>query len=404
MRAPARSCVRSIREFNAGRDPERLALKYRAMRGSAFAFLRGTCHLFYAGLPQSALPDSPLAWACGDLHMENFGSYKGDNRLVYFDINDFDEAALAPCVCDLVRLLASLLAAAAALGMDDVQALRLCGTLLDAYAAALASGKARWVERETAQGVVRELLDSLHSRGRAHFLDRRTERAGGERSIRTDGRKALPANARDRERIAAFMQEFAAMQARPEFYRVIDIARRIAGTGSLGVARYVILVEGKGSPDGNYLLDLKQALPSALAAQVEARQPRWANEAERVVCLQERVQAVPPAFLRAVKIGGRAYVLKALQPSEDRVALESWQGHFHRLEGLMRSLGEILAWAQLRASGREGSATADELIAFALRKKWRAEIVDLARECSERVAREWSEFCGAYDDGAFALG
>jgi uncharacterized protein (DUF2252 family) len=38
----------AIAQFNAGREPERLQLKYRKMRSSAFAFFRGSCHLFYA--------------------------------------------------------------------------------------------------------------------------------------------------------------------------------------------------------------------------------------------------------------------------------------------------------------------------------------------------------------------
>jgi hypothetical protein len=33
-------------------------------------------------------------------HIENFGSYKGDNRLVYFDIGDFDESLLGPSAWD----------------------------------------------------------------------------------------------------------------------------------------------------------------------------------------------------------------------------------------------------------------------------------------------------------------
>jgi uncharacterized protein (DUF2252 family) len=177
-----------IREFNAGRDPERLALKYRAMRASPFAFLRGSCHLFYDGIAHASLPaDAPLVWACGDLHLENFGSYKGDNRLVYFDLNDFDEAALAPCTWDLARLPASVLVGASALGVDEPSALRLCHEFIDAYAGALVTGKARWVERETAQGMVRDLLDSTRDRSRAKFLDRRTVRSGNSRRIRIDG-------------------------------------------------------------------------------------------------------------------------------------------------------------------------------------------------------------------------
>ncbi len=399
-RAP--SIANRIRDFNAGRDPERLALKYRAMRASPFAFLRGTCHLFYDELATASLPaGAPLVWVCGDLHLENFGSYKGDNRLVYFDLNDFDEAALAPCVWDLARLLASVLVAARTLGVDAPGALRLCDGFIDAYAGALLTGKARWVERETAQGMVRELLDSPRNRNRAQFLDRRTVRSGKSRRIRIDGSKALAVDARQRKRIEAFMRGFARTQPKPEFHRLLDVARRIAGTGSLGVERFVLLVEGKGSPDANYLLDLKQALPSTLPPHLEARQPRWENEAQRVVCLQQRVQAISPAFLRPVVIDGVAYILKGLQPSQDRVALELWHGHFDRLHGLMTTLGEIVAWAELRSAGRQGSASADELIAFAGQKQWKTRMIAVARACREKVDLDWREFCTAFDDKSF---
>ncbi len=84
--------IQSIHDHNADRDLERVAIKYAHLRKDAFSFLRGTCHLFYERLPRERVfRDAPLAWICGDLHLENFGSYKGDNRLVYFDLNDFDE-------------------------------------------------------------------------------------------------------------------------------------------------------------------------------------------------------------------------------------------------------------------------------------------------------------------------
>ena len=402
MAKRAAGVVDSIREFNAGRDPERLALKYRAMRANPFAFLRGSCHLFYDELASVSLPaGAPLVWACGDLHLENFGSYKGDNRLVYFDLNDFDEAALAPCTWDLARLLASVLVAASTLGIDQPTALRLCQGLIDAYAGALLTGKARWVERETAQGMVKELLYSLDSRSRTQFLDRRSRRAGRHRRISIDGKKTLAVDARQRKRIETFMREFARAQRKPKFYRLLDAARRIAGTGSLGVERFVLLVEGKGSPDANYLLDLKQALPSTLAPHLEARQPRWENEAQRIVSLQERVQAISPAFLRPVAIDGVAYVLKGLQPTQDRVALDQWHGDFDRLHGLMTTLGEIVAWGELRSAGRQGSASADELIAFAGQKQWKTRMIAVGRACREKVDLDWREFCSAFDDKVF---
>ena len=101
-----RDVVERIRSFNQGRDAERLRMKYQRMLASSFAFFRGTCHLFYEDWPAgSPLNSAPPAWICGDLHLENFGTYKGDNRLAYFDINDFDEATLAPCTWDLARFL-----------------------------------------------------------------------------------------------------------------------------------------------------------------------------------------------------------------------------------------------------------------------------------------------------------
>ena len=121
-----------IFRFNHGRDPERLALKYQALEKDALAFFRGTCHLFAEDWPRSHLLDAaPATWVCGDLHIENFASYKGDNRLVYFDLADFDEALLAPCTWDLARLATSILIAAKIHGLSRKPAVALVQTLLD---------------------------------------------------------------------------------------------------------------------------------------------------------------------------------------------------------------------------------------------------------------------------------
>ena len=394
----------TIARFNAGRDPERLAMKYKAMRTSPFVFLRGTCHLFYERLPQAGvLDDAPPVWICGDMHLENFGSYKADNGLVYFDNNDFDEACLAPNLAELARLLTSVLAGAADLKLSRAQALALCHTAVEAYGAALAFGKARWVERETSSGMVRDLFDALASRTRAAHLDRRTTLKGKTRTLKVDGKKALPVSDERRAAVTQFMQQFAAGESDPDFYRVLDVARRIAGTGSLGVDRYVILVEGKGSPDGNYLLDLKEALPSSVAPHVRTPQPAWRTEAERVVEIQRRNQAVSQAFLHAVDFNQRSYVLRSLQPSEDRVALQDWDGKLPRLEAVVGSMAELSAWAHLRSGGRQKSSIADEMIAFGNRADWHSPLIELATQCAAQVAADWKTYCDAYDRGAFAV-
>jgi uncharacterized protein (DUF2252 family) len=391
--------VGQIVAYNAGRDPERLQMKYRAMQASAFSFLRGSAHLFYARLRRGGVfKSSPTAWLCGDLHLENFGSFKGDNRLVYFDMNDFDEAALAPVAWDLVRMLTSLRIGANSLSLSTRQAEHLCQVFVDAYSASLSAGKAFWVERDTATGLVRRLLDDLRLRQRSDFLDGRTVRRGKRRLIRLDGRKALPVTAVQRSVVEQFMQGFAQRTPNPDFYEVLDVARRIAGTGSLGVDRYAILVRGKGSPDGNYLLDLKQAMPSSLAARVKVAQPRWDSEAHRVVALQRRIQAVAMAFLQPVTMGQRCYVLRGLQPSEDRVDLSAARHALSGIESTIATMGHIVAWGQLRSSGRQGSATADELVAFAAGKKWRAQLLDAARDSAQHVQRDALTFKQAWND------
>jgi uncharacterized protein (DUF2252 family) len=386
----------AISSHNAGRDPERLAMKYAKMAQSPFIFLRGACHLFYDALPDSPLfRDAPLAWCCGDLHFENFGSYKGDNRLVYFDINDYDEAALAPATWDIIRLLTSIQCGAEALRATRAETLAVSDSCLEAYRSALIDGKALWVERETSGGLVNALLTALQGRQRAAYLDKRTIRKGRRRSLKLDGVKALPASDAQKQTVTEFMDRFAAMQSKPKFFEVLDIGRRIAGTGSLGLERFVVLVEGKGSPDENYLIDIKEAKSSAMAphlARLGIRQPAWADEACRVVTIQKRMQAVDHAFLHPVKLAGRPCILKGLQPSEDRVAIGEWGKKLDRLKEVVGTMGRNLAWDQLRACGRSGSASADELIAFAQRGDWVTQMLDAAAEMTLTTQQQWKIF------------
>ena len=263
------------------------------------------------------------------------------------------------------------------------------------------SGKARWVERETAEGLVRELLTGLQTRKRHELLERRTEIKKGKRHIRLDGKHALRIGNKQREQISAFMRDYARAQSDPGFYKVLDIANRVAGTGSLGIERYVILVEGKGSPNGNYLLDLKEALGSSLLPYLKVRQLRVDSKAHQVVAIQRRMQAISMAFLQPVVIGKKSYVMRGLQPTEDRVALDHWNGNLQRLEGVVNVMGKIVAWAQLRSGGRDGSATIDELIAFGQERKWRKRLLAVARACAAQVEGDWRTFAEAYDAGKF---
>ena len=395
--------VRRIRALDAGRDPERLRLKYAAMRHSAFAFLRGTCAFFHGQLPRSDVLDrAPLAWSCGDLHLENFGSYQGDDQKVYFDIDDFDEAALVPSSWDVLRLLGSLQVAAPELSIDAAEATRLGGIFIDTWASSLHAATPSSVDRATAQGVVKDLLDHVRHRERSSFLDSRTRRHGKTRQLDVTGGKALPASDSDREKVSRFLAAFAATQTDPTFFELVDVARRVAGLGSLGVARFVVLVRGSGSPDGNELLDLKLASPSALAPVLEARQPAWATQAQRVVGIQKLMQAAPPSLLQAVLLDGAPYVLRSLQPSEDRVGLGKAGRTAGDLAGLIGTMAEIVAWDQRRSASCQGSASADAVLDFACASATKMQLLAAAEAAAQQIRRDAALFNHAYDDKAFA--
>ncbi len=336
------------------------------------------------------------------MHLENFGSYKADNRLVYFDINDFDEAALAPLTWDVIRLATSILVAAPTLGLPKDEAKILCQTFLESYRSALATGKSYWVERDNTTGMVHYLLDSLRHRQRCDFLDRYTVLKEKKRHLMIDGKKALPITPKQRKKIIEWMNFFAEKQSDKKFFQVLDVAKRVAGTGSLGVDRYLLLVHGRGGINGNYLLDLKQSLPSSLVPHVNVPQPQWKTDAERTVTLQRRMQAVSMAFLQSVKIGKQSYVLRALLPTEDRVTLDLTLNSLKEFQALITVMAGLVASAHLRSSGRDGSAIADDLIAFSKKRKWSKQLLTIANDSAMQVEKDWITYCTAYDDGIFA--
>ena len=382
-----------IAAFNRGRRPELLALKYRKMAATPFGYFRGTNHLFHADWPGNAwLERMPTAWLNGDLHFENFGTYRGDSRLVYFDVGDFDDGALGPLGRDLVRFMVGIHMAGHEMGFGARRARELNRIFLAAYRVALTDGKARWIERRTAGGIIGELLVKLERRTQADLLAKRTVVRKGKRRLRTDTGKALALAPDERARVVDFMKRFATGRMHPGFFKVLDVAQRIAGVGALGLRRYVVLVEGDGGRDGAALIDLKSQNGSSLIPHLRQRQPKFASEAGRVVAIENRMQAVGPAFLTAGRIGGRSFTLRELQPSADKLDLSAAHPDRAAFESVIATMGELTAWAQLRCAGRDGATGIDGLIAFARNASLSRPLIPLAREWATAIFEQWRIF------------
>jgi uncharacterized protein (DUF2252 family) len=378
---------------NADRDPSRLALKLKLMAASPFGFFRGSGQLFYAGLPRvDLLSSAPLAWCCGDLHIANYGSYKANNRLVYFDINDFDEGTLAPCTYDLLRLTSSLFVAAEELKLSPPNVRGLALAMLESYSGALAAGRVKWLERDNAEGAIEALLSGLRLRSRRKFLSRRVIGHGDAQRLVVDGIKSVAAAPEEFALVRTTLENYAARWGASEFFRVRDVVRRIAGTASLGRERYSVLIRGRGGRKGGYLLDLKLAGPSTLQCLIPTTQPAWPSEADRVVAIERTMQAAPPAFLEAIQMESRSYVLRELQPSNDRLDLDALSMNAENLKQTLGSLAEIVAWDELRAASRSGSAAPAELIEFGRNRGWHRNALELAERSANASRQQWMDF------------
>jgi hypothetical protein len=86
-----------------------LAIKHERMRRDPFVFLRAT-YFRWARRVETVCPElcrAPAVVAVGDVHLENFGTWRDSEARLVWGINDFDEAAVMPYPFDLVRLVTS---------------------------------------------------------------------------------------------------------------------------------------------------------------------------------------------------------------------------------------------------------------------------------------------------------
>lgn len=104
--ADDRDPVAILEEQHTSRLPELIPVRVGRMLQSPFAYYRGTAAVMAADLAVDA-PDGPRVVSCGDAHISNFGFFASPERALLFDLNDFDETAIAPWEWDLKRLAAS---------------------------------------------------------------------------------------------------------------------------------------------------------------------------------------------------------------------------------------------------------------------------------------------------------
>jgi uncharacterized protein (DUF2252 family) len=359
---PRRLAERQIeldRERTA-RFPELLARKRARMSASPLAFLRGAAPLFYELL--AAEPDlgqGPEGFGViqGDAHLENFGAFspavhdasgwkKGH---ACFQLNDFDEATHGAWRWDALRLTTSLILAGRELGQNGTVVLELCEQLLQSHSTYAFEDRSLPPMPEP----VAELVGRVDGRSHKKLLDDRTE---GERDSRhfVRGERYLDLDADIAREVPAALALFAERTAsqggpKPEQLEVLDVAFRIAGTGSLGSLRVAALTRGKGNGDeGGWLFDLKEQPGSSLdvlAPRVAAGSRAAEVEAAFRACVEH-----PPRMLGTSQLAGYDVLVRRLTPQEDKLSLSRLKPA--HLSSLAVYLGALLGSAHRR--GKQG--------------------------------------------------
>lgn len=387
--------------FNKGRLPKMLKLKYAGMAENIFRFYRGACHLFYEDLAKvENFPGSPVSWICGDLHLENFGSFKGDNRLVYFDLNDFDEAILAPCLWEISRMVTSIYVGFDDLGISHTEAQAMAKRFITHYAGTLAAGKAISIDPRTASGIVAAFLEKVEDRKQKELLDKRTQVKKGELVLSAEYEKHRLLDKSLKKELEQHIDVWIKTSLLNKHgFTAADCIFRIAGTGSIGVKRYLFLLKRGDRKNKYLLLDMKQEMPSSLQPYVTLKQPRWKSEAERVILIKERMQNMSPALLGTTSFKGDSFAIQEMQPMEDSINFELIKDRYKDIGRVIEDMAELAAASQLRSSGRQGSSIADELISFGQNSSWNEGLLHYAEKYAKQVRIDYQQYMLAYKGG-----
>ena len=266
-----------------------LSLKHTAMQQDGFSFLRATFYRWIQLWPTvcADLVTAPTVLAVGDLHLDNFGTWRDKEGRLVWGINDFDEACLLPYTNDLVRLAVS---ARLAIKADHIRLSPKAASdaLLTGYIEGLECGGQPFVLAER-HGWLRDLATSK-LRNPVRFWKRMQALPPVKEPIPNHIRLILD-------------------RLMPEPGLSYSLRHRVSGLGSLGRPRYVALADWRG---GRIAREAKALVPSASV---------WARGGQETTILY---QSIVTDAVRShdpfVQLHG-SWILRRLSPYCSRIEL-----------------------------------------------------------------------------------
>ncbi len=327
--------------------------KHELMASAPFPFLRATFYRWSQTWPKVA-PESAQAMdvlGVGDLHVENFGTWRDIEGRLVWGINDFDEVCRLPYTCDLVRLATSAHLAIAAEHLN-IRPDRAADAILDGYRDGLATGGRAFVLAEHHTALRQTAVERLKQ---PELFWQKLN------SLPTWRGKIAPSAVKALKRM---------MPDRNMTYRIVH---RVSGLGSLGRRRFVALAEWHG---GTIAREAKELTESAWEW-ADARRKRQGILYQEALDQSKRC---PDPF---VKLRGK-WIVRRLAPDCSRIELASLPTK-HDAFHLLRAMGFETANVHLgsrEAVGLEGD----------LRKRKRGWLQKAALAMVDSATADWTEW------------
>jgi hypothetical protein len=344
-------------------NQEDLNWKYERMadRSDSFPFFRGTYYRWAQTwsfmCPQAA--QAPQCLCVGDIHVENFGTWRDADGRLCWGVNDFDDADVMPYTNDLIRLATSLLLAKW-MGVVDIKFGQACKSILRGYRKSLEAGGVPFVLEEK-HPELRELA-MADDRKPADFWKKLTKLLDEPQAELTDAARL------------ALLSDMPDQNLKPQ----IRFRPRV-GMGSLGKPRYIALAQWVGSWTAR---EVKATIPPG-SAFVNQQTGRTSFIAEIV----RRAVRCPDPFFRTDSY----WTARRLSPRCSRIELKHFAGADEMLTILESTGAET-------ANIHAGTPGITESILDHLESNKKDWLENAAKTCAEAVEKDWKQWKKHYRD------
>ncbi len=370
-RSKSQDIIKLLEESDADRIPGLIPVKYQRMSVSPFTFYRGAAIIQARDLANARVSGITVQ-ACGDCHLANFGGFASPERVLVFDINDFDETFPGSWEWDIKRLGASLVLAA----RDRSFSKSIAEEAVRAAAASYRERTAEFAEMTVLETwYARVTIDALKERFRKNAdmsarlsakqkqaRSRNSEAVVPKLTAVVDGRRKI----KDDPPVIYHMREFApdferqrlkftdeykqSLQADRrrlyERYRYQDSAVKVVGVGSVGTRCYLSLLLA--DEDDPLFLQFKEARRSVL--EPPRGKSRYANQGYRVVEGIHVMQAASDIFLGWSRTKGHDYYVRQFRDMKVSAEVETFR------PSTLVGYAIMCGWALARAHAKAGDA------------------------------------------------